>query len=63
MVKVFFSFFKFTCVYLFQTSLDGDINQHFEDAIDVIQHHSSNLYYDSGMPENILIIMNKVMKK
>ncbi|XP_030295327.1 transcription factor Spi-C isoform X1 [Sparus aurata] len=29
------------------TSLDGDINQHFEDAIDVIQHHSSNLYYDS----------------
>lgn len=63
MVKVFFSFFKFTCVYLFQTSLDGDINQHFEDAIDVIQHHSNNLYYDSGMPENILIIMNKVMKK
>lgn len=63
MVKVCFSIFKFICVYLFQTSLDGDINQHFEDAIDVIQHHSSNSYYDSGTPENILIIINKLVKK
>uniref|UniRef100_A0A3Q3F2D5 Spi-C transcription factor (Spi-1/PU.1 related) n=1 Tax=Labrus bergylta TaxID=56723 RepID=A0A3Q3F2D5_9LABR len=29
------------------TSLDGDINQHFQDAIDVIQQHSNNSYYDS----------------
>ncbi|XP_075967487.1 transcription factor Spi-C-like [Anarhichas minor] len=29
------------------TSLDSDINQHFQDAIDVIQQHSSNSYYDS----------------
>ncbi|XP_054480356.1 transcription factor Spi-C [Anoplopoma fimbria] len=29
------------------TSLDNDINQHFQDAIDVIQQHSSNSYYDS----------------
>ncbi|XP_037615869.1 transcription factor Spi-C isoform X2 [Sebastes umbrosus] len=29
------------------TSLDSDINQHFQDAIDVIQHHSNNSYYDS----------------
>ncbi|XP_034382280.1 transcription factor Spi-C isoform X2 [Cyclopterus lumpus] len=28
-------------------SLDNDINQHFQDAIDVIQQHSSNSYYDS----------------
>uniref|UniRef100_A0A3Q1EB81 Spi-C transcription factor (Spi-1/PU.1 related) n=1 Tax=Acanthochromis polyacanthus TaxID=80966 RepID=A0A3Q1EB81_9TELE len=25
-----------------------DINQHFQDAIDVIQQHSNNSYYDSG---------------
>ncbi|XP_041637293.1 transcription factor Spi-C [Cheilinus undulatus] len=30
-----------------QTSLDSDINQHFQDAIDVIQQHSNNSYYDS----------------
>uniref|UniRef100_A0A8C9ZMD8 Spi-C transcription factor (Spi-1/PU.1 related) n=1 Tax=Sander lucioperca TaxID=283035 RepID=A0A8C9ZMD8_SANLU len=30
------------------TSFDNDINQHFQDAIDVIQQHSSNSYYDSG---------------
>uniref|UniRef100_A0A3P8SK91 Spi-C transcription factor (Spi-1/PU.1 related) n=1 Tax=Amphiprion percula TaxID=161767 RepID=A0A3P8SK91_AMPPE len=30
------------------TSLDSDINQHFQDAIDVIQQHSNNSYYDSG---------------
>ncbi|TDG96592.1 hypothetical protein EPR50_G00230260 [Perca flavescens] len=29
------------------TSFDNDINQHFQDAIDVIQQHSSNSYYDS----------------
>ena len=29
-------------------SLDNDINQHFQDAIDVIQQHSNNSYYDSG---------------
>ncbi|KAM3587431.1 uncharacterized protein V6R79_005364 [Siganus canaliculatus] len=29
------------------TPLDGDINQHFQDAIDVIQQHSSQPYYDS----------------
>ncbi|XP_028256483.1 transcription factor Spi-C isoform X2 [Parambassis ranga] len=29
------------------TSLDNDINQHFQDAIDVIQQHSNNSYYDS----------------
>ncbi|XP_042367731.1 transcription factor Spi-C-like isoform X2 [Plectropomus leopardus] len=29
------------------TSLDSDINQHFQDAIDVIQQHSNNSYYDS----------------
>ncbi|XP_029351323.1 transcription factor Spi-C isoform X2 [Echeneis naucrates] len=29
------------------TSLDTDINQHFQDAIDVIQQHSNNSYYDS----------------
>ncbi|XP_040007363.1 transcription factor Spi-C [Xiphias gladius] len=28
-------------------SLDNDINQHFQDAIDVIQQHSSNSYYDA----------------
>ncbi|XP_034019292.1 transcription factor Spi-C [Thalassophryne amazonica] len=28
-------------------SLDNDINQHFQDAIDVMQHHSNNCYYDS----------------
>jgi len=28
-------------------SLDNDINQNFQDAIDVIQQHSSS-YYDSG---------------
>ncbi|XP_076015064.1 transcription factor Spi-C-like [Genypterus blacodes] len=28
------------------SSLDSDINQHFQDAIDVIQQHSSNSYYD-----------------
>ncbi|XP_068163429.1 transcription factor Spi-C isoform X2 [Antennarius striatus] len=28
------------------TSLDNDINQHFQDAIDVIQQHSSYSYYD-----------------
>ncbi|XP_057710080.1 transcription factor Spi-C [Corythoichthys intestinalis] len=27
--------------------LDNDINQHFQDAIDVIQQHSSHPYYDS----------------
>ncbi|XP_014875234.1 transcription factor Spi-C-like isoform X2 [Poecilia latipinna] len=27
-------------------SLDPDINQHFQDAIDVIQQHSHNAYYD-----------------
>ncbi|KAG7496930.1 transcription factor Spi-C-like [Solea senegalensis] len=32
------------------TSLDTDINQHFQDAIDVIQHHSNNSYYDSEFP-------------
>ncbi|XP_035476432.1 transcription factor Spi-C isoform X1 [Scophthalmus maximus] len=30
--------------------LDSDINQHFQDAIDVIQHHSNNSYYDSEYP-------------
>ncbi|KAM4614731.1 transcription factor Spi-C-like isoform 2-T2 [Polymixia lowei] len=29
------------------SSLDSDINQHFQDAIDVIQQHSDNSYYDS----------------
>ncbi|CAN9508416.1 unnamed protein product [Ophioblennius macclurei] len=29
------------------TSLNSDINQHFEDAIDVIKHHSNTSYYDS----------------
>ncbi|KAI4803402.1 hypothetical protein KUCAC02_006951 [Chaenocephalus aceratus] len=29
------------------TSLDNDINQHFQDAIDVIQQHSNNSYYNS----------------
>ncbi|XP_034719881.1 transcription factor Spi-C isoform X1 [Etheostoma cragini] len=29
------------------TTFDNDINQHFQDAIDVIQQHSSNSYYDS----------------
>ncbi|XP_075885994.1 transcription factor Spi-C isoform X1 [Nelusetta ayraudi] len=29
------------------TSFDSDINQHFQDAIDVIQQHSDNPYYDS----------------
>ncbi|XP_034528951.1 transcription factor Spi-C [Notolabrus celidotus] len=29
------------------TSLDSDLNQHFQDAIDVIQQHSHNSYYDS----------------
>lgn len=29
------------------SSLDSDINQHFQDAIDVIQRHSSNPYDDS----------------
>lgn len=38
--------FNFPCV--FQNSLDNDINQHFQDAIDVIQQHSNNSYYDSG---------------
>lgn len=33
---------------VFQNSLDNDINQHFQDAIDVIQQHSNNSYYDSG---------------
>ncbi|KAM7378351.1 hypothetical protein PAMA_013313 [Pampus argenteus] len=28
-------------------SLDSDINQHFQDAIDVIQQHSNNSYYES----------------
>uniref|UniRef100_A0A667Z3W8 Spi-C transcription factor (Spi-1/PU.1 related) n=1 Tax=Myripristis murdjan TaxID=586833 RepID=A0A667Z3W8_9TELE len=28
--------------------LDSDINQHFQDAIDVIQQHSNNSYYDPG---------------
>uniref|UniRef100_A0A3Q4ACA9 ETS domain-containing protein n=1 Tax=Mola mola TaxID=94237 RepID=A0A3Q4ACA9_MOLML len=28
-------------------SLDNDINQHFQDAIDVIKQHSNNSYYDS----------------
>ncbi|GAA6221104.1 transcription factor Spi-C-like [Lates japonicus] len=32
------------------TSLDTDINQHFQDAIDVIQQHSNNSYYDSEYP-------------
>ncbi|XP_062239025.1 transcription factor Spi-C isoform X1 [Platichthys flesus] len=31
-------------------SLDSDINQHFQDAIDVIQQHSNNSYYDSEYP-------------
>uniref|UniRef100_A0A3Q0QVI5 Spi-C transcription factor (Spi-1/PU.1 related) n=1 Tax=Amphilophus citrinellus TaxID=61819 RepID=A0A3Q0QVI5_AMPCI len=34
--------------FLFQASLDSDINQHFQDAIDVIQQHSNNSYYESG---------------
>ncbi|XP_038594310.1 transcription factor Spi-C isoform X1 [Micropterus salmoides] len=29
------------------TSLDSDMNQHFQDAIDVIKQHSNNSYYDS----------------
>ncbi|CAJ1054762.1 transcription factor Spi-C [Xyrichtys novacula] len=29
------------------TSLDTDINQHFQDAIDVMQQNSHNSYYDS----------------
>ncbi|KAF7658200.1 hypothetical protein LDENG_00015900 [Lucifuga dentata] len=28
------------------SSMDNDINQHFQDAIDVIQQHSNNSYYD-----------------
>ncbi|KAM4711508.1 transcription factor Spi-C [Anableps anableps] len=28
-------------------TLDSEINQHFQDAIDVIQQHSHNTYYDS----------------
>ncbi|KAJ3612236.1 hypothetical protein NHX12_020512 [Muraenolepis orangiensis] len=28
------------------SSLDTDINQHFQDAIDVIQHHSDSSFYD-----------------
>ncbi|KAM9327986.1 transcription factor Spi-C isoform 2-T2 [Pholidichthys leucotaenia] len=27
--------------------MDNDLNQHFQDAIDVIQQHSNNSYYDS----------------
>uniref|UniRef100_UPI0037E9349E transcription factor Spi-C n=1 Tax=Semicossyphus pulcher TaxID=241346 RepID=UPI0037E9349E len=30
-----------------RTSLDSDMNQHFQDAIDVIQQHSNHSYYDS----------------
>ncbi|CAK6950034.1 transcription factor Spi-C-like [Scomber scombrus] len=29
------------------SSLDNDINQHFQDAIDVIQQHSNNSYYET----------------
>ncbi|XP_033845831.1 transcription factor Spi-C isoform X1 [Periophthalmus magnuspinnatus] len=29
------------------SSIDGDFNQNFQDAIDVIQQHSNNSYYDS----------------
>uniref|UniRef100_A0A3B3D3F2 Spi-C transcription factor (Spi-1/PU.1 related) n=1 Tax=Oryzias melastigma TaxID=30732 RepID=A0A3B3D3F2_ORYME len=32
---------------LCQMSLDHDINQHFQDAIDVLQQHSHSSYYDS----------------
>uniref|UniRef100_A0A4W6FFT0 Spi-C transcription factor (Spi-1/PU.1 related) n=1 Tax=Lates calcarifer TaxID=8187 RepID=A0A4W6FFT0_LATCA len=35
---------------MINTSLDTDINQHFQDAIDVIQQHSNNSYYDSEYP-------------
>uniref|UniRef100_A0A3B3ZEI5 ETS domain-containing protein n=1 Tax=Periophthalmus magnuspinnatus TaxID=409849 RepID=A0A3B3ZEI5_9GOBI len=31
------------------SSIDGDFNQNFQDAIDVIQQHSNNSYYDSGI--------------
>ncbi|XP_074554889.1 transcription factor Spi-C-like [Halichoeres trimaculatus] len=30
-----------------QASLDTELNQHFQDAIDVIQQHSNNSYYDT----------------
>uniref|UniRef100_A0A8C6T477 Spi-C transcription factor (Spi-1/PU.1 related) n=1 Tax=Neogobius melanostomus TaxID=47308 RepID=A0A8C6T477_9GOBI len=32
---------------MLQSSIDSDFNQNFEDAIDVIQQHSDNSYYDS----------------
>lgn len=31
-----------------QGSLDNDINQDFQDAIDVMQRHSEIFYYDTG---------------
>lgn len=31
-----------------QEPLDNDINQDFQDAIDVMQRHSEIFYYDSG---------------
>lgn len=43
-----FSILSLISVFFFQTSLDPDINQHFQDAIDVIQQHSHNAYYDPG---------------
>lgn len=52
-IIVFISFGVFTCMSfnslcVFQTPLDNDINQHFQDAIDVLQQHSNDPYYDSG---------------
>lgn len=42
---IVYMFFLFTCVYLLQATLENDINQHFQDAIDVIEHNS---YYSGA---------------
>lgn len=39
--------YEITYVDFLQGSLENDINQDFQDAIDVIQHHS--LHYDTGI--------------
>uniref|UniRef100_A0A3P8V846 Spi-C transcription factor (Spi-1/PU.1 related) n=1 Tax=Cynoglossus semilaevis TaxID=244447 RepID=A0A3P8V846_CYNSE len=38
-----------------KASLYTDLNQHFEDAIDVIQHHSNNPYYETEYPHYELL--------
>lgn len=36
-------------LFFLQGSLENDINQDFQDAIDVIQRHSQTRHYDTGI--------------